>query len=195
MGSGRQQDKSCNRRSHTALSSSDRTLVAARARVEVPAHTPTDSPVLAPLPFEKMQSWEIWGGQLSGPAFFDLIRNPKLLDVAEQFCLPSASEGAQPSEQCRALASGFGLGRGILRSAPDTHLLDRLGQFAGTERLHVGDSRGPPGRCADSCEPHHWPAVFDDPQGLPFCRSSARVRTAAEGRRAADDQSDASRQL
>ena len=30
----------------------------------------------------------IWSGQLSGPAFFDLIRNPKLLDVAEQFCGP-----------------------------------------------------------------------------------------------------------
>src|ERR1017187_9072127 len=26
----------------------------------------------------------IWSGQLAGPAFFDLIRNPKLLDVAEQ---------------------------------------------------------------------------------------------------------------
>ena len=30
----------------------------------------------------------IWAGQLSGPAFFDLIRNPSLLDVAEQFCGP-----------------------------------------------------------------------------------------------------------
>ena len=30
----------------------------------------------------------IWAGQPSGPAFFDLIRNPSLLDVAEQFCGP-----------------------------------------------------------------------------------------------------------
>ena len=30
----------------------------------------------------------IWHGVLSGPAFFDLIRNPKLLDIAEQFCGP-----------------------------------------------------------------------------------------------------------
>jgi hypothetical protein len=30
----------------------------------------------------------IWNGTLSGPAFFDLIRHPKLLDVAEQFCGP-----------------------------------------------------------------------------------------------------------
>lgn len=30
----------------------------------------------------------IWNGTLAGPAFFDLIRNPKLLDVAEQICGP-----------------------------------------------------------------------------------------------------------
>ncbi len=30
----------------------------------------------------------IWGGMLAGPAFFNLIRHPKLLDVAEQFCGP-----------------------------------------------------------------------------------------------------------
>lgn len=30
----------------------------------------------------------IWNGGLSGPAIFDLIRNPSLLDVAEQFCGP-----------------------------------------------------------------------------------------------------------
>jgi ectoine hydroxylase-related dioxygenase (phytanoyl-CoA dioxygenase family) len=30
----------------------------------------------------------IWNGSLAGPAFFDLIRNPKLLDLAEQFCGP-----------------------------------------------------------------------------------------------------------
>src|SRR5580704_1611766 len=28
----------------------------------------------------------IWNGQLSGPAFFGLITNPSLLDVAEQIC-------------------------------------------------------------------------------------------------------------
>jgi len=28
----------------------------------------------------------IWNGALSGPAFFGLITNPKLLDVAEQVC-------------------------------------------------------------------------------------------------------------
>ena len=28
----------------------------------------------------------IWNGTLSGPAFFDLIKNPRLLDVAEQLC-------------------------------------------------------------------------------------------------------------
>jgi phytanoyl-CoA hydroxylase len=28
----------------------------------------------------------IWDGRLSGPAFFNLITHPKLLDVAEQFC-------------------------------------------------------------------------------------------------------------
>ncbi|HEV2471101.1 MAG TPA: phytanoyl-CoA dioxygenase family protein [Chthonomonadales bacterium] len=30
----------------------------------------------------------IWNGNLTGPAFFNLIRNPRLLDVAEQFCGP-----------------------------------------------------------------------------------------------------------
>ncbi len=30
----------------------------------------------------------IWNGTLAGPAIFDLIRNPKLLDLAEQFCGP-----------------------------------------------------------------------------------------------------------
>jgi len=30
----------------------------------------------------------IWNGTLAGPAFFDLIRHPKLLDIAEQFCGP-----------------------------------------------------------------------------------------------------------
>jgi hypothetical protein len=30
----------------------------------------------------------IWSGILSGPAFFDLIRHPKLLGIAEQFCGP-----------------------------------------------------------------------------------------------------------
>ncbi len=30
----------------------------------------------------------IWNGALAGPAIFDLIRNPKLLDLAEQFCGP-----------------------------------------------------------------------------------------------------------
>lgn len=30
----------------------------------------------------------IWNGTLAGPAFFDLIRHPKLLDVAEQICGP-----------------------------------------------------------------------------------------------------------
>jgi phytanoyl-CoA hydroxylase len=30
----------------------------------------------------------IWNGKLTGPAFFDLIRNPKLLDVAESLCGP-----------------------------------------------------------------------------------------------------------
>lgn len=30
----------------------------------------------------------IWNGNLSGPAFFDLIRHPRLLDVAEQLCGP-----------------------------------------------------------------------------------------------------------
>ncbi len=30
----------------------------------------------------------IWNGNLNGPAFFNLIRNPKLLDVAERFCGP-----------------------------------------------------------------------------------------------------------
>lgn len=30
----------------------------------------------------------IWNGSLAGPAFFELIRYPKLLDVAEQFCGP-----------------------------------------------------------------------------------------------------------
>jgi ectoine hydroxylase-related dioxygenase (phytanoyl-CoA dioxygenase family) len=28
----------------------------------------------------------IWNGSLAGPAFFDLIRHPKLLDIAEQIC-------------------------------------------------------------------------------------------------------------
>jgi ectoine hydroxylase-related dioxygenase (phytanoyl-CoA dioxygenase family) len=28
----------------------------------------------------------IWNGALAGPALFDLIRHPKLLDIAEQFC-------------------------------------------------------------------------------------------------------------
>src|SRR5579859_3874956 len=30
----------------------------------------------------------IWNGTLAGPALFDLIRHPKLLDIAEQFCGP-----------------------------------------------------------------------------------------------------------
>lgn len=30
----------------------------------------------------------IWNGVMSGPAFFDLIRHPKLLDLAEQLCGP-----------------------------------------------------------------------------------------------------------
>lgn len=30
----------------------------------------------------------IWNGVLCGPAFFNLIRNPKLLDIAESFCGP-----------------------------------------------------------------------------------------------------------
>jgi ectoine hydroxylase-related dioxygenase (phytanoyl-CoA dioxygenase family) len=30
----------------------------------------------------------IWNGVLSGPAFFNLIRHPKLLDIAEQLCGP-----------------------------------------------------------------------------------------------------------
>ncbi|MBI3832091.1 MAG: phytanoyl-CoA dioxygenase family protein [Planctomycetes bacterium] len=30
----------------------------------------------------------IWNGTLCGPAFFNLIRNPKLLDIAESFCGP-----------------------------------------------------------------------------------------------------------
>jgi len=30
----------------------------------------------------------IWNGALSGPAFFDVIRHPKLLDAAEQLCGP-----------------------------------------------------------------------------------------------------------
>lgn len=30
----------------------------------------------------------IWNGALCGPAFFNLIRNPKLLDIAESFCGP-----------------------------------------------------------------------------------------------------------
>ena len=30
----------------------------------------------------------VWNGSLAGPAFFNLIRNPRLLDVAEQFCGP-----------------------------------------------------------------------------------------------------------
>lgn len=30
----------------------------------------------------------IWNGNLAGPAFFDLIRHPRLLDVAEQICGP-----------------------------------------------------------------------------------------------------------
>src|SRR5579862_8515317 len=30
----------------------------------------------------------IWNGALAGPAVFDQIRNPKLLDLAEQFCGP-----------------------------------------------------------------------------------------------------------
>ncbi|MCW8131368.1 MAG: phytanoyl-CoA dioxygenase family protein [Planctomycetota bacterium] len=30
----------------------------------------------------------IWNGTLCGPAFFNLIRNPKLLDLAESFCGP-----------------------------------------------------------------------------------------------------------
>jgi len=30
----------------------------------------------------------LWNGSLSGPAFFDLIRHPKLLDIAEPFCGP-----------------------------------------------------------------------------------------------------------
>jgi ectoine hydroxylase-related dioxygenase (phytanoyl-CoA dioxygenase family) len=30
----------------------------------------------------------IWNGSLAGPAFFDLIRHPKLLDIAEQVCGP-----------------------------------------------------------------------------------------------------------
>ncbi len=30
----------------------------------------------------------VWNGTLAGPAFFNLIRNPRLLDVAEQFCGP-----------------------------------------------------------------------------------------------------------
>lgn len=30
----------------------------------------------------------IWNGALSGPAIFDLIRHPRLLDIAEQFCGP-----------------------------------------------------------------------------------------------------------
>jgi len=30
----------------------------------------------------------IWNGNLNGPAIFNFIRNPKLLDVAEQFCGP-----------------------------------------------------------------------------------------------------------
>lgn len=30
----------------------------------------------------------IWNGNLCGPAFFNLIRNPKLLDIAESFCGP-----------------------------------------------------------------------------------------------------------
>ena len=30
----------------------------------------------------------IWDGQLSGPAFFNLICHPKLLDIAEQLCGP-----------------------------------------------------------------------------------------------------------
>jgi ectoine hydroxylase-related dioxygenase (phytanoyl-CoA dioxygenase family) len=31
---------------------------------------------------------DIWNGSLAGPAFFDLICNPKLLDIGEQFCGP-----------------------------------------------------------------------------------------------------------
>lgn len=30
----------------------------------------------------------LWAGVLTGPAIFDLIRHPKLLDIAEQFCGP-----------------------------------------------------------------------------------------------------------
>ena len=74
----------------------------------------------------------LWNGVLHGPGLFELITNPKLLDVAESLCgeelVASSVYRLRPKIplqlRCRALAPGLGLLRAVLRQVSRTHRLD-----------------------------------------------------------------------
>ena len=66
----------------------------------------------------KKISKSMWDTKVVLPSFFGLMTNPKLLDVAEQFCGPeliaserlsAAAESAEPRVEPGAMASGLGL--------------------------------------------------------------------------------------
>ena len=106
----------------------------------------------------------IWNGILHGPAIFDLISHPRLVDVAEQLC-GSAEIVASSVYRLRPKIPNYGYGavpwhqdsgyfEPYCDNVADPHRLAAAGRCHRGERLHVGHSRLPsPARRPPSPQP------------------------------------------